>query len=135
MGANKHHRVKRVVGACLFLEFAVTLVYSLVTQIFGKYLCLLYTSDAVVIEWSLKAMQVTSGLYTIVSIMYAFQCGLKGMSVGGAQVSTKHSGFVVNTGGATCGDVLELTEKVSRIVKEKTGFELELEGGFELGAT
>lgn len=55
------------------------------------------------------------------------QCGLKGLSVGGAQVSTKHSGFVVNTGGATCGDVLELTEKVSRIVKEKTGFELELE--------
>lgn len=55
------------------------------------------------------------------------QCGLKGLSVGGAQVSTKHSGFVVNTGGATCGDVLELTEKVSKIVKEKTGFELELE--------
>ncbi len=55
------------------------------------------------------------------------QCGLKGLSVGGAQVSTKHSGFVVNTGSATCGDVLELTEKVSRIVKEKTGFELELE--------
>lgn len=55
------------------------------------------------------------------------QCGLKGMSVGGAQVSTKHSGFVVNTGNATCHDVLALTEKVKGIVKEKTGFMLELE--------
>ncbi len=55
------------------------------------------------------------------------QCGLKGMSVGGAQVSEKHSGFVINTGGATCSDVLELCEKVAEIVKEKTGYSLELE--------
>lgn len=55
------------------------------------------------------------------------QCGLKGMSVGGAQVSEKHSGFVINTGGATCKDVLELSEKVRKIVFEKTGYTLELE--------
>lgn len=55
------------------------------------------------------------------------QCGLKGMSVGGAQVSEKHSGFVINTGNATCADVLELTDKVIQIVKEKTGYVLELE--------
>lgn len=55
------------------------------------------------------------------------QCGLKGMSVGGAQVSEKHSGFVVNKGGATCNDVLELAEKVKKIVLEKTGYTLELE--------
>lgn len=55
------------------------------------------------------------------------QCGLKGMSVGDAQVSEKHSGFVINTGNATCKDVIELTDKVREIVKEKTGYELELE--------
>ncbi len=55
------------------------------------------------------------------------QCGLKGLSVGGAEVSTKHSGFVINKGDATCADVLELCEKVRSIVKEKTGYILELE--------
>lgn len=55
------------------------------------------------------------------------QCGLKGLSVGGAEVSTKHSGFVINKGGATCADVLELCEKVRTVVNEKTGYILELE--------
>lgn len=55
------------------------------------------------------------------------QCGLRGFSVGGAQVSTKHTGFVVNIGGATCQDVLELARQVKECVKEKTGFELEME--------
>ncbi len=55
------------------------------------------------------------------------QCGLKGLSVGGAEVSTKHSGFIINKGGATCSDVLALCEKVRNIVKEKTGYILELE--------
>lgn len=54
-------------------------------------------------------------------------CGLRGLTVGGAQVSTKHAGFVVNIGGATCQDVLDLTEKIKACVKEKTGYELELE--------
>jgi UDP-N-acetylmuramate dehydrogenase len=55
------------------------------------------------------------------------QCGLKGMTVGGAQVSEKHSGFVINKGGATCNDVLELCRMVKEIVQEKTGYILELE--------
>lgn len=55
------------------------------------------------------------------------QCGLKGMTCGGAMVSEKHGGFVINKGYATCADVLELCEKVRKIVKEKTGYELELE--------
>lgn len=55
------------------------------------------------------------------------QCGLKGASVGDAQVSTKHAGFVVNTGKATCRDVLELCDYVIETVKEKTGYQLELE--------
>lgn len=55
------------------------------------------------------------------------QCGLKGLTVGGAQVSEKHCGFVINRGGATCADVVELTEQVKQIVKQKTGFVLERE--------
>ena len=55
------------------------------------------------------------------------QCGLKGLTCGGAMVSEKHSGFVVNKGFATCADVLELCDKVQKIVKEKTGYQLELE--------
>lgn len=55
------------------------------------------------------------------------ECGLKGFTVGGAQVSEKHAGFVINTGKATCADVLELTRQVRECVKEKTGYLLELE--------
>lgn len=55
------------------------------------------------------------------------ECGLKGRSVGGAQVSEKHSGFIVNKGEATCKDVLDLVKIVQDEVKEKTGFELHRE--------
>ena len=55
------------------------------------------------------------------------KCGLKGFTVGGAQVSEKHAGFVINTGKATCADVLELTRQVQECVQEKTGYLLELE--------
>ena len=55
------------------------------------------------------------------------QCGLRGFRHGGAAVSEKHCGFVVNLGGATCADVLALCEEVRTIVKEKTGFDLEKE--------
>ena len=54
-------------------------------------------------------------------------CGLKGFSVGGAMVSEKHSGFVINYNNATCEDVLSLIKQVQDIVKEKTGFFLECE--------
>lgn len=55
------------------------------------------------------------------------QCGLRGFSVGGAQISEKHCGFVVNKGSATCADVVSLTEEVRRIVQQKTGYVLERE--------
>lgn len=55
------------------------------------------------------------------------QCGLKGLTVGGAQVSEKHAGFVINQGGATCADVLALMEQVRRRVLEATGVTLEPE--------
>ena len=55
------------------------------------------------------------------------QCGLKGFTVGGAQVSEKHAGFVVNRGGATCSDVLGLVDGVRERVLDQTGVELEME--------
>jgi UDP-N-acetylmuramate dehydrogenase len=55
------------------------------------------------------------------------RCGLKGRAVGGAMVSEKHAGFVVNRGNATCADVLGLIEVIQREVKNQTGIELEPE--------
>lgn len=53
--------------------------------------------------------------------------GLKGYTVGGAQVSTKHSGFVINTGNATAEDILTLIDDVKNNVKDQFGVELEPE--------
>ena len=55
------------------------------------------------------------------------QAGLKGLRVGGAQVSEKHAGFIVNAGGATCADVLRLMELVRERVLADSGVELEPE--------
>lgn len=55
------------------------------------------------------------------------QAGLKGYQVGGAMVSTKHAGFVVNAGNATAEDVLQLVDDVIKTVYEKFGKVLELE--------
>ena len=54
-------------------------------------------------------------------------CGLKGLQIGGAQVSEKHAGFIINRGGATCADVTALLEEVRRRVREQTGVDLEPE--------
>ena len=55
------------------------------------------------------------------------ECGLKGYTVGGAQVSEKHAGFVINRGGATFADVMALCQYVQETVQKQTGFVLELE--------
>ena len=55
------------------------------------------------------------------------QCSLKGKSVGGAQVSEKHAGFVINKGGATSTDILNLIDFIKTTVKTQTGVTLEPE--------
>lgn len=55
------------------------------------------------------------------------EAGMKGYSVGGAQVSEKHAGFVINKGNATAADIIRLTDDVKMKVKEMSGVELELE--------
>ena len=56
--------------------------------------------------------------------------GLRGFQVGGAQISEKHCGFVVNTGDATAEDVKNLIEEVQKRVREKFGVTLEPEVKF-----
>jgi UDP-N-acetylmuramate dehydrogenase len=53
--------------------------------------------------------------------------GLRGVRVGGAQVSQKHCGFVVNVGNATCEDVLDLIKLVQKVVKDTFGVEIDTE--------
>lgn len=55
------------------------------------------------------------------------ECGLKGLRVGGAMVSEKHSGFVINYQNATFDDVMAVVNEVKRVVKEQKGVELECE--------
>ncbi len=55
------------------------------------------------------------------------EAGLKGLSVGGAQVSEKHAGFIVNKGNATAEDILRLIEQVQERVKAASGIDLQPE--------
>lgn len=55
------------------------------------------------------------------------ECNLKGKTVGGAQVSEKHAGFVINKGGASCRDVLDLCSICSETVEREKGVKLEME--------
>src|SRR5436309_5942478 len=55
------------------------------------------------------------------------ECALKGFTIGGAQVSSLHANYIVNTGPATASDVLKLIEHVRKTVAKKMGVELELE--------
>ncbi|MBR2896079.1 MAG: UDP-N-acetylmuramate dehydrogenase [Oscillospiraceae bacterium] len=55
------------------------------------------------------------------------QSGLKGARIGGAQVSEKHAGFIINTGDATCRDIVKLIEYVKTVVVQHTGVILETE--------
>ena len=55
------------------------------------------------------------------------ELGLKGFAIGGAKISEKHSGFIINTGNATGQDILAVIAEVEKRVKEKFGIDLEVE--------
>ena len=55
------------------------------------------------------------------------KAGLKGFRIGGAEVSTKHAGFIVKTGDATARDFLDLIATIQTVIKEKFGVSLEPE--------
>ena len=80
------------------------------------------------------AYRVWAVIFSLASFLFANMglntiegCGLKGARVGGAQVSEKHAGFIVNTGGATASDILGLIALVQRRVLAETGVALETE--------
>lgn len=55
------------------------------------------------------------------------QCGLKGKTCGGAQISDRHAGFIINKSNASANDVKQLIEEIQKTVFEKTGYKLECE--------
>jgi UDP-N-acetylmuramate dehydrogenase len=55
------------------------------------------------------------------------ELGLKGFKIGGAEVSTKHAGFIINSGNAKADDVLELIKKIQKAAQEKFGVDLQPE--------
>ena len=55
------------------------------------------------------------------------ECGLKGYSIGDAEVSTKHAGFIINKGNATFEDVMQVIDHVKNVIKEKYNIDLDLE--------
>lgn len=55
------------------------------------------------------------------------ECGLKGYSIGGAEVSKKHAGFIINKNNATASDIINLIKHVQKVVKEKTKKDINLE--------
>ncbi|MBQ7930751.1 MAG: hypothetical protein IJ334_07050 [Clostridia bacterium] len=55
------------------------------------------------------------------------ESGLKGYTIGGAQVSEKHAGFIINKGGASAKDVLDLIEHIKKVILANYGCELECE--------
>ncbi len=54
-------------------------------------------------------------------------CGLRGEKRGGAEISNKHANFILNTGGATAGDIFELIKLIKNTVEETTGVSMETE--------
>ena len=79
--------------------------------------------------WKEKVQQVFVDAFgnDFVTAMLIDMAGLKGYKIGGAQISIKHAGFIVNTGDATAQDVIDLTEYIKSEILNKFGKTIELE--------
>jgi Na+-driven multidrug efflux pump len=79
VGAGKIDRVPRILGACLFASLIVQLFFSAIYFLVGKYLCMLFNSDPIVIEWALKRLFVVGATYVFTTLMRGYGSALKGM--------------------------------------------------------
>ncbi len=121
----RHSRLKDTPGIVLYADFALT--PAPVEQIRETMRGLMEkrkTSQPLEYPSAGSAFKRPVGGYAAALID---QCGLKGYQIGGAAVSRKHAGFVVNLGDASAADVKQLLAQVADIVFEKTGIRLEPE--------
>lgn len=121
----RHSRLKDIPGIVLYTDFVLT--PAPVEQIRDTMRDLMEkrkTSQPLEYPSAGSAFKRPVGGYAAALID---QCGLKGYQIGGAAVSKKHAGFVINLGGASAADVKRLLAQVADIVFEKTGIRLEPE--------
>ena len=78
-GANKRERIHKVIGAGLFATLCVEIVVLFLLGLFGKYVCMIYNSDAAVIEWALKRVHLIGISYGLVMLMTCYGGALRGM--------------------------------------------------------
>lgn len=121
----RHSRLKDRPGIVLYADFALTPAPAeQIRQTMRTLMDKRKTSQPLEYPSAGSAFKRPVGGYAAALID---QCGLKGFQVGGAAVSTKHAGFVINLGGASAADVKQLLSQVSDIVFENTGIRLEPE--------
>lgn len=121
----RHSRLEEVRGIVISAEFSLTSkpvdeIKGYMKELMGKR----SASQPLELPSAGSAFKRPVGGYAAALID---QAGLKGFTVGGAGISTKHAGFAVNLGGATAEDVKTLLTRVSDIVYEKSGIRLEPE--------
>ena len=117
---KESRRPHPLAGPGVTLEKAVAKEEELLAPIKAK-------ADFVVNSSQLTLGQLQSRMFGLFAGALIEQAGLKGYTVGGAQVSEKHAGFVVNIGGATSHDVYDLLKHVRNTVYQQSGVELEPE--------
>ena len=79
VGAEKPERVPKIIGAGLFACAVCQVTFGLVLATLGRYVCMLYNRDAVVIDWAMKRIFTVSALQVLYSLMYSYGAALRGM--------------------------------------------------------
>ena len=79
VGAKKTERIPRILGACLFACTIIQLFFAGVFALLGKYLCMAFNSDTVVVEWAMKRLMLVGVTYVLTTPMRGFGASLKGM--------------------------------------------------------
>ena len=79
VGAEKPDRIPRVIGAGLFACATCQLIFASILFVGGRYVCMIYNSDPVVIDWAMKRVFTVGVLQILYSLMYSFGAALRGM--------------------------------------------------------